>query len=207
MKVPGASLASQVPRELFRRRLGRSLAGIAPVWAGILLCWWLAGALAAAWAVLLAGVIVGTLQYHLNVMGHDGLQFLLCDSRRVNDLLCRWLLHGPHGAPLTQMRRNHLNHHTQYGAATDLDRQYYDISRFRGAAPFLRWLLGSVLGGMTLPIVAKLLGLRKGVAAPAPVARVQPRDRVADLLSVLLSQAWIAVATAWLTGWWWAYLP
>ena len=207
MKKPATALAPLVPRELFRRHLGRSLGGIVPVWIGIVATWWLAGTVGTWYALLIAVVLVGTLQYHLNVMGHDGLHFLLCDSRRVNDLLCRWTLHGPHGAPLGQMRSNHLNHHTQFGSASDLDRQYYDTSRFAGDVPFLRWLAASILGGMTVPIMAKLLGLRRARGQPAQPTGPQPTGRLADLMSVLLSQVWIAAATGLLTGWWWAYLP
>jgi fatty acid desaturase len=207
MKNPVAGLASRVPRELFERSIGRSLRGIAAVWVGIVLCCWLAGVTGTWYGVLAAAILIGTFQYHLNVMGHDGLHFLLCDSRRINDLLCRWLLHGPHGAPLGRMRRNHLIHHTHFGGPADLDRQYYDTARFRDGRRFLRWLAGSLVGGMTLPIVTKLLGLRKSVALPAEPVTAPQAGRVADLVSVFVSQAWIALVTALLTSWWWAYLP
>jgi fatty acid desaturase len=199
------SLASRVPRALFERRLSRSLFGVARTWVGIALCWWAVGALGW-WAVLPAVLLIGTLQYHLNVLGHDGLHYLLSNSRPINDFLCRWLLHGPHGAPLGAMRRNHLNHHTQFGSAADLDRQYYDTTRFTSRRAFRRWLFGALVGGMTLPIVFKLLGRKATQPAatlrPAPAKAANP---AIDLASVVLSQAWIAAA-AWLfTGWWFGY--
>ena len=205
-----ASLAARVPRELFMRDLPRCLRAIAGVWAGILLAWAAVGVFGV-WALLPAAVLIGTLQYQLNVMGHDGLHYLLSHNRVANDRVCRWLLHGPHGAPLGSMRRNHLSHHTAFGGASDLDRQYYDTRRFASGAAFTRWLWGSLAGGMTGPIVAKLLGL--GGHNPAAetgqrAARVLPAPgRALDLLSVLLSQAWIAVVCALITGWWFAYLP
>lgn len=201
-----AALAQRVPRELFRRSLARSLLALARTWGGITLAWWLAGRAGSGWALLPAAVLIGTLQYHLNVLGHDGLHHLLAESRRVNDALCRWLLHGPHGAPLARLRRNHLNHHVHFGAAPDLDRQYYDITRFRRGAQLLRWLAASVAGGMTWPIVRKLLGLgpQAASATARPVAAGAP---LLDWAAVLVSQAWIALAAGLVSGWWWAYGP
>lgn len=199
-------LAARVPRELFRRSLARSLLGVARTWVGIVAAWWLAGASGQPLLVLAAVVLIGTLQYHLNVLGHDGLHYLLADSRRTNDALCRWLLHGPHGAPLASMRRNHLLHHTAFGESPDLDRQYYDLSRFRRGSDFLRWLVLTLAGGMTLPIIAKLLGVSRHAGGAAPKVTPSAADsRTLDLASVLLSQAWIAVAAALMSGWWWAY--
>lgn len=204
---PTASLAARVPRELFQRSLGRSVLGITRTWLGIALCWWAVG-IFGPWALLLAVPLIGTLQYHLNVLGHDGLHYLLSNSRRVNDALCRWLLHGPHGAPLGAMRRNHLNHHTQFGSAADLDRQYYDTRRFTSAAAFRLWLGSALLGGMTLPIILKLLGRGAGRSdASQPTKLPGPQEQTKDRLSVVLSQAWIAVACWLCTGWWYAYLP
>lgn len=180
------------------------------VWLGIALTW-VAVAAWGLWAVPPAVVLIGTFQYHLNVMGHDGLHYLLSDNRRLNDRVCRWLLHGPHGAPLGTMRRNHLNHHTRFGSETDLDRQYYDVRRFERGAAFLRWLCGTLLGGMTLPIVVKLLGLQaptntSAATKPTPPVAPAPAGRSLDLASVVLSQVWIALTCGLITGWWFAYL-
>lgn len=202
------SVASGVPRALFKRSLARCLWAIAQVWVGIILAWVAVG-LWGPVAMLPAILLVGTLQYHLNVMGHDGLHFLLADRREVNDAVCRWLLHGPHGAPLAAMRRNHLNHHMHFGDTADLDRQYYDTRRLATVGAFWRWACGALVGGMTLPIVAKLLGRRQRTDALRQVAqRVTPRaakDTRADLVSMLLSQGWIAAACWLATGWWYAY--
>ena len=203
-------LASRVPRALFERRMALTVAGLVRTWLGILLAWWACSATQSYWMALPAIVLIGTLQYHLNVLGHDGLHFLLSDNRKTNDFVCRWLLHGPHGAPLGAMRANHLNHHTNFGGADDVDRQYYDVSRFPDGKRMRNWLIGSLFGGMFLPIVSKLLKAQKGLEASAAApAAVQPKPgasgRVLDLVSVLFSQAWIA-ALAWaLSGWWFAY--
>ena len=181
--------------------------GVARTWLGIVVCWWLAAAFGP-WLVLPAVLLIGTLQYHLNVLGHDGLHYLLSNSRPINDALCRWLLHGPHGAPLGAMRRNHLNHHTQFGGEADLDRQYYDTRRFASAAAFRRWLGGALVGGMTLPIILKLLDRGSGSGAAAAAKTAVPlaqKGRALDLVSVVVSQAWIAAACWLITGWWFAY--
>ncbi len=201
-----ASLAARIPRELFQRSLSWSVWGAARTWLGIVLCWWAAGLLGA-WALLPAALLIGTLQYHLNILGHDGLHYLLSDRRAVNDALCRWVLHGPHGAPLGAMRSNHLNHHTQFGRDADVDRQYYDIRRFASATAFRRWLGAALVGGMTLPIVLKLLGRGPGQPVRSgPKRAAPPGERALDLVSVVVSQSWIAAATWLFTGWWYAYL-
>lgn len=197
-----SSLASRIPRPLFERALRPTLFGVARTWAGIALVWWACGAAQSAWLLLPAVILIGTLQYHLNVLGHDGLHFLLSGSRKTNDFVCRWLLHGPHGAPLGAMRANHLNHHTNFGAASDVDRQYYDVSRFADGKRMRSWLAASLFGGMLLPIVRKLL---KSQQAPAVRAQPAAAGRMLDIVSVLFSQAWIAAAAWALTGWWFAY--
>lgn len=196
-------LARLVPRSLFERSVARSAFGIVRTWAGIALAWWLCGQTPTLWVWPLAIVWIGTLQYHLNILGHDGLHFLLSNDRRTNDAMCRWALHGPHGAPLGAMRSNHLNHHARFGSAQDLDRQYYDISRFRQRGSLRLWLIGSLLGTMVLPIAGKLLSAKPATDAASLKARP---ERTADLISVVLSQAWIALATGWITGHWFAYI-
>lgn len=203
-----ASPAGSIPRELFSRSLGRSLLGVTRIWLTIFFAWWLVGAVGAGWAVLPGIILIGTMQYHLNVLGHDGLHFLLADSRRTNDLMCRWLLHGPQGAPLGSMRRNHLNHHTKFGQSADLDRQYYDLRRFASASELRVWLAGSLLGAMTIPIAFKLLGLNQpAVDEPARrTATLGNERRGLDWTAVAVSQGWIALAAWATTGWWFAWL-
>ena len=101
-------------------------------------------------------VLVGTMQYHLNILGHDGLHYALYHNRKVNDFVCRWFLHGPHFAPLGLMRKNHLLHHSKLGQFDDFDAQYYDIQRFNSRFSFTTWLVGSLFGGMNLAIVQKI---------------------------------------------------
>lgn len=204
------ALASRIPRPLFERSMRHTVLGVVRTWAGVLLAWWACGATRSPWMLVPAIVLIGTLQYHLNVLGHDGIHFLLSNSRKANDFVCRWFLHGPHGAPLGAMRANHLNHHTNFGDDSDVDRQYYDVRRFADGKQMWRWLLGSLFGGMLMPIVRKLLKVQQGSAAPAAQAMpartaAAANARLLDIASVLVSQAWIA-GLAWaLTGWWFAY--
>lgn len=211
----GLSVAQLVPRAFFQRSIGWTCFALVRTWLAICVCWVGAGLVGDSdwrWVVWpLVVVMLGTLQYHLNVLGHDGLHGLLSSSRQVNDGLCRWLVHGPHGAPLGAMRRNHLQHHVDFGGDADLDRQYYDIRRFRSPAALRFWLSTSVLGGMTLPIVVKLMRRRTPLqpasptVTPAATAGASSAARL-DLLSVLTSQAWIAVACAIATQLWYGYL-
>ena len=91
-------------------------------------------------------VIVGTLQYHLNILGHDGLHFSLSSSKKANDFICRFFLHGPQGAPLTMMRSSHLNHHRNLGKDHDSDKQYYGLERFKNGQAYKSWVTMSFWG-------------------------------------------------------------
>ncbi len=78
---------------------------IARVWAGIAIIIYLANSWGTYAGVALAIILIGTLQYHLNILGHDGIHFLLHPDRRRNDFLTRWFLVCPQGMPLKIMRR------------------------------------------------------------------------------------------------------
>lgn len=106
-------------------------------------------------------VIMGTLQYHLNVLGHDGLHFSLSSSKKSNDFICRFFLHGPQGAPLTMMRSSHLNHHRNLGKDNDNDKQYYGLEKFKDGLAYGKWIAMSFFGGMFIPIILKLNDSRK----------------------------------------------
>lgn len=143
-------------------------------------------------------VVMGTLQYHLNILGHDGLHFSLASSKKANDFICRFFLHGPQGAPLTMMRSSHLNHHRNLGKDIDSDRQYYGLEQFKDSLAYKKWIFMSFLGGMFIPIILKLINSRKpsNIHAKKKISK----DQTLDYISIAATQAIIFIYVFYLTG-------
>lgn len=146
-----------LPRELFAVSAKRSLLAITLTWFCIFVLWAFCAKDQSPSVIIPAVILIGTLQYHLNILGHDGIHFLLFANRRVNDAVCKWLLHAPQGLPLHIMRQNHFYHHRHLGDPSDSDAQYYNLSRFRTRTGYIFWLVTAPVGGMTLPIARKLM--------------------------------------------------
>ena len=177
-----------IPEQFFVTRLWWVLLSIFLTWSGIICCWLVASYTESYLIGFAAILLVGVLQYHLNVLGHDGLHFNLGRSRSTNDLVCRFLLHGPLLSPLSLLRKNHLNHHAHLGAARDNDRHYYEICRFGNSRRWILWLISSLLGGMTLQIVQKLLFSRGSSESAAKAPIKVDSVLVKDLFSIGLAQ-------------------
>jgi fatty acid desaturase len=200
----------RAPRQFYLRSPARSLFDVARTWVGIAS---MVGACASSsdwrvWSV--AAVLIGTFQYHLNILGHDGLHFSLLRNRKWNDRACRWLLHGPQGAPLAVLRRNHNWHHANLGAPDDLDRQYYDLENRKTVARFDRWFAFACFGGMTLPIVVKLgrlliSGKESDRGTPKSGFSGAPHGVRNDLASIVVTQAALCWSINWATGHWFSY--
>lgn len=152
---------------------------------------------------LLGGVLIGVLQYHLNVLAHDGIHYNLCANRGLNELLSRWALLAPQGLPLGAVRRSHLSHHLTLGRPEDLDRHYYDLSQHGTRGRFLRWIVGAPLGGIVLQLLRKM---RHPSLEAVPESPDGPGSRL-DILSVLACQALMALILWSATSRPWAYLP
>ncbi|MBN8430842.1 fatty acid desaturase [Microbulbifer salipaludis] len=179
---------NDIPAHFFVIPLWRVLFSIAFVWSGILSCWLVASYGESYLFGFAAIVLVGVLQYHLNVIGHDGLHFNVGRSRSANDLVCRFLLHGPLLSPLSLLRKNHLSHHAHLGGARDNDRHYYEISRFGNSRRWILWLISSLLGGMTFQVVRKLLFSRGGSGSSAKSPINVDSVLAKDLFSIGLTQ-------------------
>jgi fatty acid desaturase len=142
-------------------------------------------------------IIMGTLQYHLNILGHDGLHFSLSSSKKTNDLICRFLLHGPQGAPLTMMRSSHLNHHRNLGKDNDSDRQYYGLEQFKDGSAYKKWVAISFLGGMFIPIVLKLKNSSK--LHQKKLTQKISKEKTLDYISIVVTQTIIFLYSLYLT--------
>jgi fatty acid desaturase len=191
-------------RRLFVRSTTRTAVGALRIWLTVALAWTVAINWWQPWILTVAVLFIGTMQYHMNVLGHDGLHFLLSPNRNLNDFICRWILHGPHCAPLTILRKNHLHHHATLGDATDLDRQYYEIAGFSSGPVFVFWLAASCLGAMSVAIIAKLFRRLVGAESLATYKVVSATPWV-DFIAVFASQSWIFSLLYWGSGRWYAY--
>ena len=159
-------------------------------------------------AWLLAFLLVGHMQYHLSVLGHHALHRNLFSSRRLNEFVSCYLLHGPLGLPNEAMRRNHMTHHRHFEEAQDYERQNYDFSLFGRdtAAGLSRWLMGIYVGGAVLPAVGRVLsGSRSQLNRAASNGEQSLTQLVADWLPVAVCQALLLIIWWSVTGYWWAY--
>lgn len=169
---------------------------------------------------VVAALLIGTLQYHLNILAHDGLHFSLSRNKKLNDWLSRWLLLGPQLVPLTAIRQNHLHHHKTLGQPQDLDKQYYDWSYRYQRRKFLLWTLGAFCGGMVIPILKKLMSKYFDKSSKEKVALIEKNSNLdqkvespksatlilPDIFSVIVTQS-ILLSTFWfLTSSPWPYL-
>lgn len=89
-----------------------------------------------------AFLLIGTRQYALFIMGHDGIHRNLHPTRRVNDRITRWLIFAPLGMTLEGGRASHLNHHRLLGSRDDPDRYLHGAENKATAARFLLFLTG-----------------------------------------------------------------
>lgn len=157
------------------------------------------------WLGLAAFFIIGCAQYHLFILGHDGLHSNLSDDRSRNDFIARWLIYAPMFMGFSDARRNHLEHHRTLGTAKDPDRYIHTLgnknSRFKfllfcsGLATFGRTVLKvTPFGKMFFPTDGKIEN-DKSTAL---------KDYIIERIPVLIWQIVIFSAFFWF-GVWWAY--
>jgi fatty acid desaturase len=77
------------------------------------------------WAsYLLAGLVIGTRQHALAILGHEGAHRLVCRGRRLNDLITAFLCFSPLGLGLHAYRKHHFTHHRHPGTEVDPELAY-----------------------------------------------------------------------------------
>ena len=146
-------------------------------------CWlWIAAALLlcslrpsfTTWVI--AFFVIGTQQYALSILSHEGKHRNLFTSPRMNDLAALWLTSAPLGTDFPGERRVHLDHHSRLGDDDDPDRDLYRAEDKSEVAGLLSYLSGLT----TLP------GVRR---------RVTERERrpLAARFAGLIRQRWPAI--------------
>ena len=198
----------------------RGIRDVALIWLGIFV---LAALTARYWHPALyaaAVVLVGGLQNHISSLIHHAIHTNIHPNKTLNDWITRLCLAGPQGQFFAAMRKEHLDHHRELGAADDPERFYYDL-RLHGrttATGFLTWVTGVFLGWVIIPIVSRwIVGRRGPLAAPVEsppheqaqqrgIAQVPRREKLLDLAAIppvqvaLFGLFWLA------TGQWWGYI-
>jgi fatty acid desaturase len=179
---------SDLPEWLFTRRGGVSTLRITAIWSSFFFIVALVVKTDNVLLVMVCFLLIGILHYHMNILGHEGIHYSLYKNRRLNDFVCRWLIHASHCAPLTKLRRNHLNHHARLGQKSDADQQYYDLSSMHRGRELLIWLAGSFFGAMTIQVVFKLLR-----RSEAEKKQSNSQQSVTDVVSILIVQLLILI--------------
>lgn len=173
------------------RDIARCYLLIAVAWAALAIsdAWWL--------VALPAFLLIGTQQYALSVIAHEGRHGRLLRRRRANDWVTRGLLGAPllHDAYYEAESTLHFEHHRRLGTKLDPESRLYSFDDKATRSAFLLYLSG-------LPAVPRVLGkiarqsstvaagtgaVRRLLLAWAPIAGAQ----LAILLAaMLLESAW-----------------
>jgi fatty acid desaturase len=185
-------------RQLVRRRPARVLFDIARSYLLILLAFALLFRVHAFWVPIAAFLMIGSQQYALFILGHDGMHTNLIAKRRWNDALATALLLAPLGTRVRSARVSHLTHHLHLGSGMDPDRHVHVASNKLTRPAFLLFLSGFATVGKAL---IRILPLRTDAVPQATPGSVGPGALVARL-PVFLAQAAIFAAICSLLPWW-----
>jgi fatty acid desaturase len=169
-KIARRLLAPSDPRlkAVIRRREARVVFDIGRCWALIVGALALVAAQPGWPSALVAFVVVGTQQYALSILAHDGKHRNLFASKRVNDLVSVALLAAPMGVDFQGDRARHLEHHWRLGEDDDPDRDLYSADGKARRGAFLLFLSGlnslpfyrtSISGGPARPLRERLASL------------------------------------------------
>jgi fatty acid desaturase len=182
-------------RALARPRPWRVYAHVARCYAVMLAAFGLLAWSEAWWAMALAFLAIGTQQYALAVIEHDGKHGNLLPQRAANDRFTTWALCAPIGLDPNFSRKvsDHNGHHRLLGTPPDPERGLYTAEDKATARTWLLYLSGL----STLP---KAVGnsLRYGLRREAtPAGR-----RVDALWPTIAVQAGIFIVLSLTTTWW-----
>jgi fatty acid desaturase len=200
-------MAERIPQRFYERRPARVLGDAALSWALV------AAAVAAAalwrepWVWALAVLVIGSQQYALQILLHDGQHGTLLRTRRATRRFARWALSAPLLMPYESFRAKHLAHHRHLGSEADPDR-YYHRSADKGTLGRFAWFL-TALGSALSTAAGALRGSgTRSAGRPRDAARSGPGD-VAPVVAAQLALAAALTAAAGPWGypllWWLPY--
>ena len=151
---------------LIARRPLRVCADVARCYASIILGFVSLALVDRWWGPVLSFLLIGTQQYALAILQHDGKHGTLLRRLSANDQLTVWLLSAPIGLDIDFMgaRASHLAHHQLLGSEPDPERYLYVAGDKATAGALFRY----VSGYSTVPhAVRRPFQLSSGAHRPA----------------------------------------
>ncbi len=140
----------------------------------------------------LAFLVVSSRQQALLNCEHEAVHRKFLPSRRMNELVGRYLCAAPVGSPFGAARARHLSHHQLLGKPEDPDRELHMGKDKKTRSGLARYFVGALLGGYA------------GMVLMGPRARTEPGQSSAraDLISLVVVQGAIAAGLTLACAWW-----
>lgn len=129
-------------RELYRPRSLRAVLALSRCWLVIAAVLAFAAWQPGAFVFALAFMVVGTQQYALSILSHEGKHRNLFASPSANDAASLWLTSAPLGTDFLAERTIHLDHHNRLAEDDDPDRDLYRALDKGDVRSFLLYLSG-----------------------------------------------------------------
>ena len=144
------------------------------------------------WVVALIFVLMGPIHVRFAILMHESAHRLLFTSKRLNDLVGRWLIAAPALIPLDLYRRGHMAHHREEFGPDEPDLAFYAGYPCRPTDLRRRLLRDAVgiSGWKNFAVLLRALTTARGRTIAGPILLVQ---------AALWAGSWAA------TGAWWAY--
>lgn len=152
---------------------------------------------------ILALIIIGTRQYALFIIGHDGIHKNLHPRAGVNDRLTRWLIFAPLGMVLNTGRVSHLGHHRLLGSNEDPDRYLHAAENKSTKLQFFLFLTGLATFFKTVWKVTRTVDSSNGETQRTRGTIHALRSFVAPRIPTIIAQTLIFVGFAAAGSWWW----
>jgi fatty acid desaturase len=153
------------------------------------------------WISFISFAVIGTQQYALFILGHDGIHSNLLYRREANDILTTTVLFAPLGTRVRSARTAHLAHHRLLGTAEDPDRKLHIASNKATRGRFLFFLTGLA----TVPeALLRILPFAKNKTHDQAPNRTNSLAALVARWPVVVAQAAIFIGLA-LTFTWWTY--
>ncbi|MDE3204474.1 MAG: fatty acid desaturase [Acidobacteriota bacterium] len=144
------------------------------------------------WGYLVAFFLLGRAFALLNILGHEAAHRLLFETKRVNDVVGRWLLAYPAWTPFDVYRRSHMAHHKD-----ELGPQEPDLGLYRGY-PITK-------ASLTRKLVRDAIGV-SGYKNLVPLVKAAAKPTSRGVALRIMGVQVVIWAVMWgLSGRWWLY--
>lgn len=203
------SLSPSEISDLAQHRPIRWLSDLAVDWSLIVGFFWLFDATGRPWPLLpLFGILIGSRQHALSLLGHDGAHMSALPNRYMNDRLTEWFCGWPLGTTLDGGYRDwHFEHHRALGTPADPELAYRGesstysgtITRAHIIARFVQDSLGMGASGLWAFVREILPEKRSSYAGPVLFYALFL------VTSLYLDATWVFIVWCWsIVGGFWA---